>query len=135
MRSTRQPYGDYYGDSLDLAPNAARFDVSLAWFSHVGAAVSLGLLADWQRQGYLAPVVRLAERLSNALGLEPTGSTLVSVPVADAEATRRELANSGIRAAVRAGSVRLAPHVYTTQEEIDRAALAMAPFVRQPVGR
>jgi selenocysteine lyase/cysteine desulfurase len=30
---------------------------------------------------------------------------------------------------VRAGSVRLAPHVYNTRDEIDRAAQVLAPFV------
>ena len=51
------------------------------WFSWAGAAVSLGLLADWQRQGVLRHPVDLARRLAGHLGLpEPVGSVL-SVPV------------------------------------------------------
>jgi selenocysteine lyase/cysteine desulfurase len=75
--------------------------------------------------------VVLARRLASQLGLqEPTG-TLVSVPVEDAEAVRAELASANIRAAVRAGSVRLSTHVYNTSEQIDRAAQSLARFVPQ----
>jgi selenocysteine lyase/cysteine desulfurase len=134
-RSTSNPYGDYYGGGLDSAPNAARFDVSLAWFSWAGAAVSLGLLADWQRLGVLRHPVDLARRLAGHLGLpEPAGSVL-SVPVDDAESVRTHLAGAGIKTAVRAGSVRLSPHVYNTAEQIDRAAEALARFVPEPAQR
>jgi selenocysteine lyase/cysteine desulfurase len=134
-RSTSNPYGDYYGGGLDSAPSAARFDVSLAWFSWAGAAVSLGLLAGWQRQGVLRHPVDLARRLAVHLGLpDPVGS-VISVPVDDAEAVRTRLAGAGIKTAVRAGSVRLSPHVYNTAEQIDRAADALARFVPQPARR
>jgi selenocysteine lyase/cysteine desulfurase len=134
-RSTSNPYGVYYGGTLDQAPTAARFDVSLAWFSWVGAAVSLGLLTDWQRQGLLGEAVGMARRLASHLGLaEPVGS-VVSVPVEDAEAVSAELRTNGIKAAVRAGSVRLSPHVYNTADQIDRAASALARFVPQSLAR
>jgi selenocysteine lyase/cysteine desulfurase len=129
-RSASDPYGHYYGGPLDLAPNAARFDVSLAWFSWAAGSVSLRLLAEWQRQGVLDEVVGLARRLAAQLALPEPASTVVSVPVEDAEAVRADLAAAGIKAAVRAGSVRLSPHVYNTPAEIDRAVQAIAPFVR-----
>jgi selenocysteine lyase/cysteine desulfurase len=134
-RSVDQPYAHHFGRGLELAPNAARFDVSLAWFSWAGAAVSLQLLADWQRQGLLDEVLPLAQRLSQNLGLPDPRSTVISVPVEDAEAVRAKLLSEGIKAAVRAGSVRLAPHVYTTEDEIDRAAAVLAPFVHAPAVR
>jgi selenocysteine lyase/cysteine desulfurase len=128
-RSTPNPYGHYYGGGLNLAANAARFDVSLAWFSWAGAAVSLDLLATWQRQGVLGGVVELARRLASNLDLpEPVGS-VVSVPVEDAEAVRTKLSEAGIKAAVRAGSVRLSSHVYNTAAQIDLASAALARFV------
>jgi selenocysteine lyase/cysteine desulfurase len=134
-RSSTDPYHVYYGGGLDLAANAARYDVSLAWFAWAGAAVSLGLLENWQRQGLLADVVALSGRLADVLELpRPVGSVL-SVPVDDAEAVRSELARRGIKAAVRAGSVRLSPHVYTTVEQIDFVADTLVQYVRQPVGR
>jgi selenocysteine lyase/cysteine desulfurase len=129
-RTGSDPYAHHYGTRLELAPTAARFDVSLAWFSWAGAAQSLRLLTEWQQQGLLAEVPPLAQRLAAHLELPdmPRG-TVVSVPVKDAEVVRSELADAGIKAAVRAGNVRLAPHVYTTADQIDRAAEALAPFV------
>ncbi len=134
-RSGSDPYAHHYGTRLDLAPTAARFDVSLAWFSWAGAAVSLRLLTEWQRQGLLDQVPPLAQRLARHLDLaEMPRGTVVSVPVRDAEAVRSELYAAGIKAAVRAGNVRLAPHVYTTEDQIDRAAAALAPYVHAPAG-
>jgi selenocysteine lyase/cysteine desulfurase len=127
-RSASDPYGHYYGGGLDLAATAARFDVSLAWHAWLGASVSLDLLAGWQRQGYLEAVVDLARRLTRGLDLPDQASTVVSVPVADAERARASLAVQGIQAAVRAGGVRLAPHVYNTPEDADAAIAALAPF-------
>jgi selenocysteine lyase/cysteine desulfurase len=95
----------------------------------------LRLLADWQRAGLMAEVVNLARRLAHHLDLpEPLGS-IISVPVDNAEAVRVDLARAGVKAAVRAGSVRVSPHVYTTSDEIDRTAQALAPFVRLPAVR
>lgn len=131
-RSTPDPYGDYYGGQLKLAATAARFDVSLAWHAWVGASISLGLLLDWQREGLLAHVLDLADRLTDQLGLPSPGSSVVSVNVDDAEAVAAHLAEKGIRGAVRAGSVRLAAHVYNTPEQIDAAVAAIVPFVRAP---
>jgi hypothetical protein len=132
-RSTPDPYGDYYGAELKIADDAARFDVSLAWFAWAGASVSLGLLVDWQREGLIHEVVQLAAGLSSALEIPHTGSSLVSVMVEDAEGVRAHLAELGIRAAVRAGHVRLAPHVYNTPADVEAAANALAPFVSQAV--
>ena len=134
-RSARNPYGHYYGGALDLADTAARFDVSLAWFSWAGAAESLGLLATWQRQGILGEVMELAGRLASNLDLPKPVGSVVSVPVDDAEAVRAKLAEGGIKAAVRAGSVRLSPHVYNTAAQIDLATAALARFVPHPARR
>jgi selenocysteine lyase/cysteine desulfurase len=129
-RSMSQPYGHHFGAGPDLAATAARFDVSLAWFSWAGAAVSLNLLAEWQRAGLLEEVPPLAKRLARQLDLAEPRGTVVSVPVDDAESVRGKLAEQGIKGAVRVGSVRLAPHVYTTEADVDRAAEALAPYVR-----
>jgi selenocysteine lyase/cysteine desulfurase len=132
-RSSRDPYGVYYGGPLDTAASAARFDVSLAWFSWAGAAVSLSLLVEWQQGGLLTEPVVLARRLASRLGLDTPLGTVVSVPVDNAESVRAALASAGIKGAVRAGSVRMSPHVYNTADQIDRAASALARFT--PVAR
>jgi selenocysteine lyase/cysteine desulfurase len=75
--------------------------------------------------------VDLSRRLASQLGLAlPTGSVL-SVQVDDAEAVREALADAGIRAAVRAGSVRLSPHLYNTAEQIDEVAAVLGRLVPQ----
>jgi selenocysteine lyase/cysteine desulfurase len=128
-RSADRPYARYYGGDLTLAPSAARFDVSLAWIVWVGAVESLSLLLEWQRDGTLAGVPRLAQRLAHELSVTPPGASVVSVPVADAPAASDALRRAGIRASVRAGAVRLSPHVYNTTRHVLAAARAIAPFV------
>ena len=134
-RSTANPYAVYYGGPLSQASTAARYDVSLAWHAWAGAAVSLELLRDWHRHGVLEEPLLLARQLAEALALPPPTSTLVSVPVDDAESVRAELQRAGMRAAVRAGSVRLSTHVYNTSEDVSRAAEALTRFVPGAVAR
>jgi selenocysteine lyase/cysteine desulfurase len=128
-RAADLPYGRYFGGPLRLAPDAARFDVSLAWFSWVGAGESLRLLAGWQAAGVLDAVRSLAARLSEGLGVPYPGTTLVCVPVVDDAGLTRMLTSAGIRASVRGTSLRLSPHVYNTAADIDRAIEVVAPFV------
>jgi selenocysteine lyase/cysteine desulfurase len=134
-RSTRHPYAVYYGGPLDQADGAGRFDVSLAWFDWAGAAESLELLADWQARGFLEQPLVLTQHLAERLGQPAPTSSIVSIPVEDAERVRAELAGAGIKAAVRAGSVRLSTHVYNTPQDIEQAVAALARFVPQSIGR
>ena len=88
-RSASDPYGGYYGGTLDLAPTAARFDVSLAWFAWAGAAVSLEPARRVAATGRAARAGDAGAPPGRQLGLpEPVGS-VVSVPVDDAEARPR----------------------------------------------
>ena len=130
-RSSSSPYTVYYGGPLDLAPGAARFDVSLAWFAWAGAAVSLSLLSDWKRQGFLTEPVYLARRIASRLGFSEPVGTLVSLPVEDAEVVRVQLGAANVKGAVRKGSVRLSTHVYNTVEQVDAAVTALARLVPQ----
>lgn len=118
-------YERSYGGPLSLPDTAARFDVSLAWHAWAAAVPSLELLLEWQAAGELARVVAQAGRLADALGVPATGSSLVTLPVADAEATAARLAAAGIRCAARGGNVRLSPHVWTTDDDTARAAAAL----------
>ena len=69
--------------------------------------------------------------LAERLGLPAPVGSIVSVPVEGADAVREELARNGIKAAVRAGSVRLSTHVYNSADQIDTAVAALARFVPQ----
>jgi selenocysteine lyase/cysteine desulfurase len=131
-RSADEPYGRFFGGPLTLAPDAAMYDVSLAWLPWLGAAESLELLVDWQATGVLEGPRQLARDLADGLGVPWGGSTLVSVPIDDADAARAALAAARIRAAFRGTGIRLSPHVYNEPADIDRAVEALAPVVARP---
>jgi selenocysteine lyase/cysteine desulfurase len=118
----------HYGGSLTLAPDAARFDVSLAWHAWVGARQSLELLLEWQRAGQLAPVLDLSAQLAEGLGLNPPTSSIVTLSVPDADAAEAAIAEAGVKCASRGGNIRFSPHVYNTPEDIERAIEAVAPL-------
>ena len=123
-------YGTSYGGTLaDFATDARRFDVSLAWHAWVGARPSLELLVSWQEQGVLDGVHVLARRLAEGLNRARPAGSIVSLRVEDAEGAERALAEQGIRCAARGGNIRLSPHVYNTEQDVDRALDALSAFV------
>jgi selenocysteine lyase/cysteine desulfurase len=129
-RAGDQPYARYYGGDLShLAPDARRFDVSLAWQAWAGAEPSLALLAEWQRQGLLDEVKVLARRLAAGLGKPEPSASIVSLRIQNAEAAEAQLAEARVHCAARDGNIRLSPHIYNTEEDIDRAIAALAPFI------
>lgn len=112
----------YYGLPLRLADTARRFDVSPAWFSWVGAAPALALIEDIGVENIRAHDVALANRFRAGLGLPSGDSAIVSTTVPDAG---DKLASAGIRAASRAGSLRVSFHVYSTEDDVDAALDAL----------
>ncbi len=123
-------YDRAYGGTLDdLAQDARRFDVSLAWHAWAGAEPSLALLVEWQANGVLDEVMTLARRLAAGVGRPEPAASIVSIQVQDADAAERALAEMGVRCAARGGNIRLSPHVYNTSEDIDRAVEALARFI------
>jgi selenocysteine lyase/cysteine desulfurase len=119
------PQVSFGGKYEDLAPDARRYDVSLAWHAWVGAEQSLALLLEWQADGALDEVRSLARKLAAGLGRpEPSGS-IVSLRVSDARAAEAALQSRGIRCAARSQNVRLAVHVWNTEEDVSRAVEAL----------
>ena len=127
-RAADDPYGRYVGGPLTLAGSAARFDTSMAWHLWIGAAVSLELIDQWGRDGVLRSVLGRAADLASRLGLAGTGSSIVSVPVYDMAAARAALERHRVKAGVHTAAVRLSCHVYTTDDDIDRAVQVLAPL-------
>jgi selenocysteine lyase/cysteine desulfurase len=116
------PWASIYGLPLRLAEDARRLDQSPAWFSWVGTAVGIELLAGLDSKALQAHNVGLADRFLTALGREPAGSAIVTVEAAGAEAA---LAAAGIRTAVRAGRVRASFHLYNDESDVDLAVAAL----------
>jgi selenocysteine lyase/cysteine desulfurase len=63
--------------------------------------------------------VALANRFREGLGLPPGHSAIVTLAGRPDAAAR--FSRAGIRASIRAGSVRAAFHLYTTAADVDRA--------------
>jgi len=66
--------------------------------------------------------VGLADALLAGLGLPPRGSAIVTV---DSPGADERLSAAGVRAAVRAGRVRLSFHLYSQQDDVDLALQAL----------
>lgn len=116
-----------YGLPLRLAGDARRLDLSPAWQCWAGHAPALELL---ERVGIAAihdHDVALARRFRAGLGLPPGDSAIVAVdvPGGTAEALRR----GGVIASVRAGRLRCAFHLTTTEADVDKAVGLLAPLV------
>lgn len=108
----------YYGPPLRLATDARRFDISPAWFSYVGAAPALELLAEVGLPAIRAHNVALANRFLTGLGRPAGHSAIVTVEVPGAQ---EQLEAAGVRAAVRAARVRASFHLYSTTADVDLA--------------
>ncbi|MCP2169623.1 aminotransferase class V-fold PLP-dependent enzyme [Goodfellowiella coeruleoviolacea] len=115
-----------YGLPLRLAGQARGFDLSPAWFSHVGAAVAVPWLAALDLAAVRAHCVGLADALLAGLDRPPAGSAIVSLDL-PADAADR-LAAAGVRSSVRAGRTRLAFHLYNTEEDVDLVLAALPPL-------
>jgi selenocysteine lyase/cysteine desulfurase len=128
-RGAADPWTTFFGGPLALAESAARFDVSLAWLPWVATTESTRLLAEWTRAGALAAPLALAARLAGSVGRQPTGSSLVCVPVRDPERVRQALADARVRAAVRGENIRFSVHLWNDDADVERAARAIGPFL------
>ena len=122
----------YIGAPLVLRGDAGRFDTTFARFPWIATAESVRLVRGWFEAGLFAEVRRLATRLAGLVGLpEPAGS-LVCVPVADEASALAAVLEVRVKAAARIGHIRFAPHLWSTDEDIERAAAAIRPFATPP---
>lgn len=133
-RAQADPYGDYFGGDLErLADGAARYDVSLAWFAWLGARESLALLDELTAVERERWCVGLANRLAERLDVEPTGSSVLGLPVRGARAeVAAALAAQRLRVTCGDGSVRVSFHLYNDDADVERAAAVLAPMLDVP---
>jgi selenocysteine lyase/cysteine desulfurase len=118
----QEPWQTIYGLPLRLADGARRFDASPAWFSALGAGLTLPWLASLDGPAVEAHAVGLADRVRAELDLPQQNSAIVSIPIAEAA---DKLIAAGIRASVRAGAVRVGFHLYNTENDVDRLVDAL----------
>ena len=124
--------GDYLNYDITPLPNARRFESgTLNTVGIYGVKASLDLIARLDISNIEARILMLADQL--ATGLKEKGyhiissrkpnekSGIVTFQHSDlaAEAIFEQLKDHKIIGAIRGGSVRLSPHVYNTEDEID----------------
>ncbi|WP_431871618.1 aminotransferase class V-fold PLP-dependent enzyme [Nocardiopsis eucommiae] len=117
------PWNSLYGGPLRLAEGARRLDMAPVWPAWIGLAPGLELLGEVGLETVHAHDVALADRFRNAMGVEATGSAIVSLAVPDGTAER--LQEAGILAALRDGRLRVGFHLYNTEEDVDRLVGAL----------
>ena len=121
---------------LRFWPDARRFEIGT--HNHAGIVALDAALAEVEEIGRAnclahtqAISLRIAREL-DALGLRRYGSDdpahtsgIVTVEAPDAEAVRQRLVDAGVVVSVRNGLLRVSPHWYTTQADVDRLVDAL----------
>jgi selenocysteine lyase/cysteine desulfurase len=118
-----RPWESIYGAPMRLAGDARRFDLSPAWLSWVGTAAGLAYVEQAGVEAIHAHDVRLANLLRDGLGL-PASDTAIVALGHDGAAGAFERA--GIRAAVRAGSLRVCFHLYNDEDDVQAVLRALS---------
>jgi selenocysteine lyase/cysteine desulfurase len=111
------PWGSCYGPSMNLAPDARRFDVSPAWPAWVGAAAALELFASVPADQVRDYDAGLGDALCEGLGIAAAGQAIVTWPDTDGDAFAR-LSAAGITASRRAGRARVAFHLWNDADDV-----------------
>ncbi|MEY2849432.1 MAG: hypothetical protein RI885_2099 [Actinomycetota bacterium] len=120
----RDPWQSCYGPTMDLAPDARRFDVSPAWAAWVGAETSVALFAGLDLEEVWAWGSGLGDELCEALGIPLQHQAIVTWPD-PAGHDLRTLTAAGIRAAGRAGRLRASFHLWNDSADVDAVARAL----------
>jgi cysteine desulfurase / selenocysteine lyase len=136
-KAGRVPVESFFGPAMELSPTASRFDNSISWVAAIGneaalsAFATFGADAIYRRNRELAELLRasLADAGSTPVDLaEPNRSTIVAVPLGDAEPTQllAALQQRGVVSAARDGNLRLAVHFYNHEDDIERLTRALS---------
>ena len=111
-----------YGPPLRLARDARRLDISPAWLAWVGTVPALDLLAEVGIEAIHRHDVALANALRARMGMPPSDSAIVTVAAPDGLA---RLSAANVKAAIRAGNVRLSFHLHNTEADVEAIARAL----------
>ncbi|HEY8314160.1 MAG TPA: aminotransferase class V-fold PLP-dependent enzyme [Candidatus Baltobacteraceae bacterium] len=121
--ATDDPNNNLFGLPSRLSSTSARrFDTSPAWFSWVGAAIALDVVASIGIDAIATHDMVLARRFCNAMQLPPPSSPIVFL---NSGAAYDSLLGAGIRASVRAGRLRVSFHIYNSQADVDRTVAVL----------
>jgi selenocysteine lyase/cysteine desulfurase len=140
--SVVRPY-DFSRLEFSLKPTAARYEGgthNMAGFVALGE--SLKLLSGYSAEAKAARVLALTDRAcqrlqtlgaeihSSRTGEERSGIVLFSLPGQDSMALRRKLHAAGVALSCRAGKLRISPHAYGNEADIERLIGALEDAMR-----
>ncbi|MBL1074656.1 aminotransferase class V-fold PLP-dependent enzyme [Nocardia sp. 2] len=117
------PWQSVYDAPLRLATGARRLDVAPTWPAFRGQRVAFDLIESVGIDAIHRHDVALANRLRAGLGLPEGDSAVVSLAVAPGTIDR--LRAAAVIGSMRAGRLRLACHLYNTEDDVDRALEAL----------
>jgi selenocysteine lyase/cysteine desulfurase len=130
--SVADPYAEYYGGPMELAPDARRLDTSMAWLSWVGARAALELILELDAGEAEDRALGLARAFREGaadagfrLVPEEAPSQTVGVVLGDPDAARTALKEQGIIGAVRGGFLRLGFHAFNDHSDVEAALRAL----------
>jgi selenocysteine lyase/cysteine desulfurase len=115
--------------NVTFAGTASKLDFSLAWLPWIGARHSLQAILSINQQARQTRSIGLASRLADLLELPCPSSAICPVPVKDIAHARLVLAAAHITTSVRGDTIRVSPHLYNTDEDIDRVAVVLKPLL------
>ncbi len=132
-RAGAEPMASFYGPEMHLSSTGSRLEHAVGWFVALANREGLAILAGAGVPAVAAHVADLSARMRAriedlGLGVLDTGpdpSPILTILVPDAGSVRDRLAGAGIRAAVRAGRLRVSVHLYNTSEDVDELVAAV----------
>lgn len=115
-----------YGPTMNLAPDARRFDVSPAWQAWIGAEQSIGLFAELDIAEVWERTAGLGDQLCDALGIPQQHQAIVTWPDASGH-DLRTLIDAGVRVSGRAGRLRASFHLWNDERDVAAVVTALRP--------
>jgi cysteine desulfurase / selenocysteine lyase len=130
------PVDSFFGPEMNLSATASRFDNSISWLAAIGNKTALSVFDDFGADTIYARNRELTTQLRVALTTagwvpidlpEQNRSTIVSVPIGEAEPSRLlgALSEQGVICSARDGNLRIAIHFYNNEHDIERLVAAL----------
>jgi cysteine desulfurase/selenocysteine lyase len=145
-RAGADPFGSFYGPSMELSQTASRFDSSISWLAAFGNRTSLRVFEQFGPETVYSRNRDLEEQLRGALtgvGWAPVAlpadnrSTILRVPLGDLEPARvvHALSEQRVIVSARDGALRFSVHLYNHEDDIDELVTVLGSLGRPPVQR
>ena len=111
-------WSNLYGPTMNLAPDARRFDVSPAWQAMVGAEHAIELFAGLDIAEVWERASSLGDALCDGLGIAQQHQAIVTWPD-ESGGDVKKLVDNGIKVSGRYGRLRASFHLWNDESDVD----------------